>query len=202
MPGQNVDPTRPTTSTTTTTTKAGPGVTVPDTPIPPGDPVSADADGWKPLQLGAGGWVTGIDISDDGVTKLIRTDTYGGYRWDGAAWKQLVTVGSMPPEDRNTEVSSGIQELMVAPSDHTRAYMSFHGAVYRSTDAGDHWTKTSKRLVMDSNDPSRTMGERMAIDPVNPDVVYLGTTDALWRTFDGGATWAKVPESSDRKSVV
>ena len=53
---------------------------------------------WSYVKIGAGGFITGIDIASDG-TKVIRTDTYGGYRWDTTTrqWKQLVTMASMPP---------------------------------------------------------------------------------------------------------
>ena len=46
-------------------------------------PVDVDAYGtvWKPLRIGAGGWLTGIDIASDG-TKVVRTDTYGGMSLD------------------------------------------------------------------------------------------------------------------------
>src|ERR1700730_590989 len=37
---------------------------------------------WRPLRIGAGGWLTGLDISTDGSTRVVRTDTYGAYIWD------------------------------------------------------------------------------------------------------------------------
>jgi hypothetical protein len=48
--------------------------------------------------LGAGGWVTGITISPDGLTRLVRTDTMGAWRWDTAtdAWVACITGTSMP----------------------------------------------------------------------------------------------------------
>src|SRR4051794_29882081 len=36
---------------------------------------------WKPLRLGAGGWLIGMDIVTDG-TMVVRTDTYGAYVWN------------------------------------------------------------------------------------------------------------------------
>jgi len=36
---------------------------------------------WKPLAIGSGGFITGIDIASDGM-KVIRTDTYGVYTWN------------------------------------------------------------------------------------------------------------------------
>jgi hypothetical protein len=44
-------------------------------------PASAAADGetgkWSPLAIGAGGYITGHGISNDGTTLVCRTDIYG-----------------------------------------------------------------------------------------------------------------------------
>ena len=37
------------------------------------------------------------------------------------------------------------------------------------------------------------MGQKMAVDPANADVVYVGTPqNGVWRTYDAGATWTPV----------
>src|SRR5260370_14223621 len=50
------------------------------------------------LRVGAGGYVTGMDISPDSKTKLIRTDVYGAYLWNSSSssWDQVVTAQPMP----------------------------------------------------------------------------------------------------------
>ena len=40
------------------------------------------SDNWLPLRIGAGGFLTGIDIAPDD-TMVVRTDTYGAYIWNG-----------------------------------------------------------------------------------------------------------------------
>ena len=50
---------------------------------------------WQTLEVGAGGFLTGIDIAPDD-TMVVRTDTYGAYIWNGTQWQQLVTSTSMP----------------------------------------------------------------------------------------------------------
>ena len=57
------------------------------------DPVSSN--NWQTLDVGAGGFVDGIDIAPDD-TMVVRTDTYGAYIWNGTEWQQLVTATSMP----------------------------------------------------------------------------------------------------------
>ena len=46
---------------------------------------SAAAGGWRPLKIGGGGFLTGIDFSPDGTTRCVRTDTYGAYCYDAAS---------------------------------------------------------------------------------------------------------------------
>ena len=154
---------------------------------------------WKPLKIGAGGWITGIDISPDGTTHVIRTDTYGAYVWDTSLnpdqWRQLVTTRSLPADEIQVEHGEGVYEIRVAPSDPARLYMAYDKRVYRSNDRGVTWQRTPFVEVaeMDPNDGFRTWGEKMAVDPADPDVVYVGTPrNGLFVTYDGGATWSQV----------
>ena len=145
---------------------------------------------WKPLRIGAGGYITGIDIASDG-TKVIRTDTHGAYLWDGTQWDQLISTSSMPVSDVQINVSPGVYEIRIAPSNTNRFYMMFKGYVYRSDNRGATWTKTNLTQFHDaSNESYRTMGERMAIDPNNANIVVVGTPDlGTWMSSDTGSTW-------------
>ncbi len=76
---------------------------------------------WQTLQVGAGGWLTGMDIAPDG-TMVVRADTYGAYIWNGSQWQQLVTSASMPAafvtptNTANNLGKQGVYEIQVAPS--------------------------------------------------------------------------------------
>lgn len=146
------------------------------------------------MRIGAGGWLTGLDFSADGATRVVRTDTYGGYLWNGQSWQQLITAASMPPEDVGMEMNDGIYELRVAPGQSSRLYMSYRGYVYRSDDRGARWHKTSfARQPMNANDNYRMYGEKAAVDPRNADVLYVGTSGAgLFVSSTGGASWQRV----------
>ena len=74
------------------------------------------------------------------------------------------------------------------PPLHSASTWPSAGYVFSSTDRGAHWARTSfSRVPMDANDSYRTSGEKMAVDPINPDVVYLGTqSNGLWVTTTGG----------------
>lgn len=153
-------------------------------------------DAWQTLKIGAGGFVTGIDVADDG-TKVVRTDVNGAYVYDDAtqSWRPLVTANSMANlAGMNDTGGSGVYEIQIAASDSSRVYMTYLGQVYRSDDKGQHWTATSlKPIAADSNDNFRTAGQKMAVDPHDPDTVIVGSSrDGLFITHDGGATWAAV----------
>lgn len=155
---------------------------------------------WERLSIGAGGFIRGLDISPNGVTHLARTDTYGAYIWDARLheWRQLVTAQTMPATvSTNTPGFSagGVYEVRVAPSLTNCLYMAYLGNVYRSVNYGTTWQQTSFATVtnMNANDSYGAFGQKMAVDPVNPNVVYVGTAqNGLFVTTDGGASFNSV----------
>src|SRR5262249_37174128 len=151
------------------------------------DPVAST--NWQELKIGAGGWLTGIDIAPDD-TMVVRTDTYGAYIWNGSQWQQLVTSTSMPAGTG----AQGVYEIQIAPSNTNVLYMMYNGVVYRSNDKGASWTQTNFAQVTESpNDAYRMDGQKIAVDPNNPNVVYVGTPqNGLFVTTDGGNTWTEV----------
>lgn len=153
----------------------------------------APASTWRPLRIGAGGYLTALDIAPDG-TKVCRADTYGAFRWD-SQWVQLVTALSMPPEDVHVDFDQGCFEIRIAPSSTSRLYMLYQGYLYRSDNNGAAWTKTSFARVTDAepNGALKFGGPYIVVDPQNADVVYVGTpSNGLRKSTDGGAAWATV----------
>src|ERR1700722_14560724 len=156
--------------------------------------MSSSLTGWQALDVGAGGYVTGIEIAPDDTT-VVRTDTYGAYIWNGTEWQQLVTSTSMPASFVNSGAAApGVYEIQIAPSNTNILYMMDGGDVFRSTNKGATWTQTNFAQVTESpNDAYRMNGEKMAVDPNNPNVVYVETPqNGLFVTTDGGVTWKNV----------
>lgn len=171
--------------------------------------VSHSAARWSPLPIGAGGYLTGHSISLDGSTIVCRTDTYGCYIWNRTAikWDQLRTSTRMPSQDvapGNGLSEAGGYEVQVAPSDPARIYMvtgSYVGStlqshVYISRDRGDTFRRTqgwTPVSLATNGPPGKITNCHMAVDPSNPDVVYLGTLDdGLFVTCDAGESWKLV----------
>lgn len=147
---------------------------------------------FKPVKTGAGGFVTGISFSDDGETRVIRTDGFGGYRWANGAWRLNVSSSSLPRADVEPGLGSGVLATAVAPSLSSRVYMAFDHGLFRSDDGSKTWRKVLAGPSTAPNDDFRTWGSRLAVDPVDPDVVFYGTQlDGLVVSRDGGDSWER-----------
>jgi photosystem II stability/assembly factor-like uncharacterized protein len=150
---------------------------------------------WRPLAIGAGGLLTGIDIAPDG-TKVVKADVFGAYIWNTVnnKWDQLVTASSGLLALAGAH---GVWEIRIAPSLTSRLFMIYNNEVYRSDNRGASWLKTPMTGIVgaDANGGGKFANQKMAIDPVNANVVYVGTpTSGLWRSYDAGVTWKHVSE--------
>jgi photosystem II stability/assembly factor-like uncharacterized protein len=166
--------------------------------------------GWYPLKLGAGGFVINMDIASDGSLYAIGTDVFGGYVSNSPTtdkWQQLCTSARMsgftaPASAINGAYIDGLYDIRIAPSNSSILYMVFAGWVWRSNNRGATWEKTaftqSTNLAANSGGTGGAFGDRyngrkLAIDPVNPDVVYFGTKSAgVYYTRNGGASWTQI----------
>jgi len=121
----------------------------------------------------------------------------------GGIWKSVDAGIHWLPVFDDKDVSS-IGALAVAPSNPSivwagtgepwiRSHISLGNGVYKSIDAGRTWTKMGL-------DATGRVG-RIAIDPVNPDIVFIAAQGhsygpqrerGIYRTKDGGRTWEQV----------
>lgn len=162
---------------------------------------------WGPMKIGGGGWVVGMSINPAEPNLIYaRADVSGAYRWNAAteSWKQVVTASSLTAEHVGYGRYCGVDSIVGAPSDANVAYMMFAsqpytqvvGQLFRSVNRGDRWTATNFKntgVKVEANGEGRQDGERLAVDPVNSNVVYFASiSDGLWLTEDGGDLWAHV----------
>jgi xyloglucan-specific exo-beta-1,4-glucanase len=77
---------------------------------------------------------------------------------------------------------------------YTNSWDPNPGAIIRSSDKGATWASTDLPFKVGGNMPGRGMGERLAVDPHNSKILYFGARsgNGLWKSTDGGVTWAKV----------
>lgn len=184
--------------------EAGVGDDLPFEPLPTVPEATTEAHSaedyeFSALSSGAGGFVTGLDSNADGSVRLARTDVGGVYRWieSDTRWQQLILNDSVQDPD---PLDYAIEAMAIAPSDPNRIYLSVGnsykedtGRVLISSDGGATWTRSPQPFFIVANADWRTSGERLAVDPSNPDVVLLGTrTEGLWKSVDAGVTFSRV----------
>lgn len=158
---------------------------------------------WNRAKTGAGGGFIPAVIFNQSEKDLIytRTDMGGVYRWNPSnkTWKALTDWVSH--DDWNL---LGCESLATDPVETNRVYLAAgtytnewtndNGAILRSTDKGDTWERVNLPFKIGGNMPGRSMGERLAIDPNDNRILYLGTHNGngLWKSTDYGVTWSKV----------
>ncbi len=151
----------------------------------------AGATGWQYAKIGGGGFITGGQVAADG-TKFFRTDTSGGYLYDDATGQLSQIVPRNLPAGTNVFLDgSGCFEALISWTSSKLLYAAYNNALYRSTDGGDTFTLAKSGFTFDSNSNAmRTLERHGQIDPQNTDHVLFGDQVGLYRSTDGGATWA------------
>ncbi len=154
---------------------------------------------WKNVVILGGGFVSGIVFSP--VAKDLvyaRTDVGGAYRFDPAT-KSWIPLTDQLGRDSNFY---GIESLAADPVDADKVYLAAgtytgswvgNGAILRSKDRGKSWETIDMPVKMGGNENGRSMGERLAVDPNQPSILYFGSRKGgLWKSTDGASTWEKV----------
>jgi hypothetical protein len=154
---------------------------------------------WRNVEIAGGGFVSGI-ITHPKQKGLMyaRTDIGGAYRWDAATkrWNSISDWVSGPEWN-----FTGIESIGLDPTDANRVYLAAgtytndwagNGAIFRSADQGRRWQRTDLPFKLGGNEEGRSAGERLAVDPNNPSILFFGTRrNGLWKSTDRGVTWQK-----------
>lgn len=155
---------------------------------------------WKSVQIVGAGFVDGFvfhpKVKD---VRYARTDMGGAYRWDSGAKRWMPMLDWVPYKDLNF---MGVESIAVDPADAKKVYLACgtytnpttpDGAILRSSDGGRSFQVTRVPFKFGGNENGRGNGERMSVDPNNPQHLLLGTRhNGLWRSDDGAVTWQRV----------
>ena len=156
---------------------------------------------WGSLPLGGGGFVTAV-IAHPTEQNLFyaRTDVGGIYRWieSTKSWKPLTDFISVADQGLY-----GVEAIAVDPQKPemlyalvgTSYYSNGKTAILISDDYGETFTviDVTSKFKAHGNGDGRQMGERLAVDPKNSNVIYCGTrSNGLFKSTDGGRTWNSV----------
>jgi photosystem II stability/assembly factor-like uncharacterized protein len=160
---------------------------------------------WKSVQIVGGGFVDGIVFhpTEKGLC-YCRTDIGGAYRRDPNTLRWEPLMDWVPDSEVNL---MGVESIALDPSDPNRLYLACgmytnprapDAAVLRSNDQGKTFQRTELPFKMGGNENGRGNGERMAVDPNDGKILYLGTRQAgLWKSTDSGASWSHVESFPD-----
>ena len=133
------------------------------------------------VEIGGGGFVTGVFSTCEENVYYARTDVGGAYRWDEAAqqWKSLSYW--VTDEDKGL---LGIDGLAVDPNDASKLYLLagteyFSGgktAILISDNYGETFTvvDVTDKIKAHGNGMGRGNGERIAVDPNNGSIIFVG----------------------------
>jgi len=128
----------------------------------------------------------------DGVYK----STDGGKTFARMGLETTQTIGRVVPHPTNPDI------CYVAASGHPWGYTGERG-LFKTADGGKTWTKLASGLP----DDEKTGAIDMALDPSNPDVLYVsfwqrlrrpwrfdsgGPNGGIFKSTDAGATWTKL----------
>ncbi|KAL1846867.1 Xyloglucanase [Diaporthe australafricana] len=160
---------------------------------------------WKNVHTGGGGgFVASIQFhpTEQGVA-FARTDIGGLYRLnEDDSWTPVTDANGFADDDNWNRW--GVDALALDPSDANKVYIATgmytndwdpnNGTFARSSDKGETWETTTLPFKVGGNMPGRGMGERLAVDPKNSEVILFGARsgNGLWRSTDGGVTFSKV----------
>ncbi len=154
---------------------------------------------WKNVVVLGGGFVSGIIFSPiEKDLVYARTDVGGAYRWNPADKTWIPLNDDLP---RKSDYL-GVESIAADPVDPNKVYMAVgmyvqawagYGAILRSSDRGNTWQSTEMPIKMGGNEPGRSNGERLAVDPHQPSILYFGSRkNGLWKSTNSGADWAEV----------
>lgn len=162
--------------------------------------ISAQTYKWDNVAIVAGGYIPGIvyhpTVKD---VAYLRSDMGGAYRYNASAskWEPISDMWG-----QTDWTLLGIESIALDPTDANLVYMaagtytndwSGNGAILKSNDKGTTWTRINMNFKFGGNEDGRPMGERLAVDPNNPNILFLGTRkNGMWRSSNKGNTWTQV----------
>jgi xyloglucan-specific exo-beta-1,4-glucanase len=157
---------------------------------------------WKNVQIVGGGFVDGI-VFNPAQRGLVyaRTDIGGAYRFDPATrrWVQLLDFTGF-----NDWNELGVESIATDPIHPAKLWLAVgeypepwavppDGEILISGNEGRTFAAVDLPIQLASNENGRNMGERLAVDPDDDNILYLASpVNGLWRSTDGGLSWSQV----------
>ena len=166
---------------------------------------------WTPLEMHAGGKVTGIiGHPTDANTVYARTDVAGIYKSTnkGNNWEQLLL--SVP---KYSDHVFKVRSFIINPNNANEMFFASgnsaggdHSGIWKSSDAGNTWSLKTELAAFSGNGSYRWVDEVMAYRPSATTTLYAGAQPkvvggtaekgGVFVSNDSGETWSKVNNST------
>ncbi|MDZ7969317.1 MAG: hypothetical protein RM368_30960 [Nostoc sp. DedSLP03] len=162
---------------------------------------------WNQVSIGGGGYVTNIYLHPlEKNLAYIRTDIGGFYRWNSLEKKWIPLIDHFGSDKSNYYGGEGLaldpnnpNIVYIAAGKYTKAGL---GTIFKSTNKGQTWNKLNIDLPMGGNETKRWTGERLGVNPFNPNIIFFGSRlDGLWKSANAGQTWKKVSSFSGKPNA-
>ena len=158
----------------------------------------ADTYSWNNVVMGGGGMVTGLIPTNESGVMYARTDVGGAYRWNASSAKWTPLLDWLSQADVGLY---GVESMAADPQDAARVYLlagtsylsSGKTAVMRSKNYGESFETTvvTSMWTAHGNGDGRQAGEKLAVDPNNPAILFCGTrANTLYKSTDTAKTWS------------
>ncbi|MDF3058855.1 MAG: hypothetical protein K0R17_3070 [Rariglobus sp.] len=159
---------------------------------------------WTQIPLGGGGYVTGLIGDSTGSTLLARTDVGGIYKWNAVGENWLNLTDKIVPTTTRWNSVEGLLKTMSAaidPTNSSNLYIavgnssgvsSSNAGIYASANGGSTWSEitTGTPNFSINGNGDRAGGERLAVDPNNPNLLWYGSeTAGLIKGVKSGSLW-------------
>lgn len=154
----------------------------------------------KNAYLGSLGYITGAYSNPKNPNKIYcKTDVGGIYLYDRErdVWEPLME--SIPQKHSSV---MAVRSMALDPNNEDTIYVSGGGNWYeyphyllKTTNGGETWQRLNFSGNTAAGGEVRLMGESIAVDANNSNVVYCGTfTDGLYISTDGGTSWQQISD--------
>ena len=152
---------------------------------------------WRPANIGLKEHVSVVNafaFHPKNPNTIYIATTVGPYRSTegGASWAE--TVHGME--------SVYTVAIMIDPRDPSIMYAGTSGGMYKSTDEGNRWEIINKGLIEGDVGTAMALGvNAIVIDPIDTQSLFIGTTQGIYTSIDGGRQWNKRSEGLDMRFV-
>ncbi len=112
----------------------------------------------------------------------------------GQSWQEIATLNEIPDSDKwNFRAPPGaphVKNIAFHPTEPNTFFVCIEqGGLMKTSDSGQTWTEL---FAWQQDDTFYRDAHRLAIQPSDPDVMYLASGDGLCKTTDGGQSWERL----------